>query len=152
MVIWDDLKINKMNSRDFSEISEVYCTKGNLLIVVSVILHCIEAKSVWRVSSCHHERQFQLAYAIMRGNMPCWTKIYAIFGNVTKRVFRKIQSIEKYTSDAMLRRYIFESNLTKKDLLSRLIFLFFHILSVIRNRIRVIFLEVGHFPGIHLMA
>ena len=144
MVIWDDLKINKMNSRDFSEISEVYCTKGNLLTVVSVILHCIEAKSVWRVSSCHHERQFQLAYAIMRGNMPCWTK--------TKRVFRKIQSIETYISDATLRRYIFESNLTKKDLLSRLIFLFFHILSVIRNRIRVIFLEVGHFPGIHLMA
>ena len=44
-----------------------------------------------------------MAYANMRGNMPLSTKIYAIFGTVIARDFRrKIHSTERYTNNATL--------------------------------------------------
>ena len=40
----------------------------------------------------------------MCGNMPCWTKIYAIFGTVTERAFRKkFQNTGTYTNDTTIR-------------------------------------------------
>ena len=44
-----------------------------------------------------------MAYANVRGNMPLWTKIYAIYGTVTEPVSRRKSLTHRNIIDAMLR-------------------------------------------------
>ena len=82
LLIWTNKCIQifvnkKSNAKKYVQIDAVLWSGYVLIVAVSWAI-------LWYL--------FQMAYANIRENMPCWTKIYPIFGTVTERDFQ-----EKYS-------------------------------------------------------